>query len=42
MMRLPGGNEFPAPESGNVVKQLTYMGQELLNPASENTSISCW
>jgi len=34
LLRLAGGNEFPAPGIGNLAKQPTYMGQELLNPPS--------
>jgi hypothetical protein len=34
IMRLAGGFEFPAPGIGNLAKQPTYMGQELLNPPS--------
>jgi hypothetical protein len=34
IMRLAGGFEFPGPGIGNLVKQSTYMGQELLNPPS--------
>ena len=34
IMRLAGGDEFPAPGIGNRAKQPTYMGQELLNPPS--------
>jgi len=34
IMRLAGGFEFPAPGIGNLVKNSTYMGQELLNPPS--------
>jgi len=34
IMRLAGGYEFPAPGIGNLAKQPTYMGQELLNPPS--------
>ena len=33
-MRLAGGFEFPGPGIGNLAKQPTYMGQELLNPPS--------
>lgn len=34
LLRLAGGDEFPAPGIGNRAKQPTYMGQELLNPPS--------
>jgi len=34
LLRLAGGYEFPAPGIGNLAKQPTYMGQELLNPPS--------
>ena len=34
LMRLAGGFEFPGPGIGNLAKNSTYMGQELLNPAS--------
>ncbi len=34
IMRLAGGFEFPGPGIGNLAKQPTYMGQELLNPPS--------
>jgi hypothetical protein len=34
LLRLSGGHEFPAPGIGNLAKQPTYMGQELLNPPS--------
>jgi uncharacterized protein (DUF1800 family) len=34
ILRLAGGFEFPAPGIGNLAKQPTYMGQELLNPPS--------
>jgi hypothetical protein len=34
LMRLAGGFEFPAPGFGNLCKNPTYMGQELLNPPS--------
>jgi hypothetical protein len=34
ILRLVGGFEFPAPGIGNLAKQPTYMGQELLNPPS--------
>jgi uncharacterized protein (DUF1800 family) len=34
LMRLAGGFEFPAPGIGQLAKQPTYMGQELLNPPS--------
>jgi len=34
LLRLAGGNEFPAPGIGNLAKHPTYMGQELLNPPS--------
>src|SRR5215470_7867057 len=34
IMRLAGGFEFPGPGIGNLVKNPTYMGQELLNPPS--------
>jgi uncharacterized protein (DUF1800 family) len=34
IMRLAGGYEFPGPGIGNLAKQPTYMGQELLNPPS--------
>jgi hypothetical protein len=34
IMRLAGGFEFPGPGIGNLVKNSTYMGQELLNPPS--------
>ena len=33
-MRLAGGFEFPGPGIGNLAKNPTYMGQELLNPPS--------
>jgi hypothetical protein len=34
LLRLAGGFEFPAPGIGQLAKQPTYMGQELLNPPS--------
>ena len=34
LMRLAGGFEFPGPGIGNLSKNPTYMGQELLNPPS--------
>src|SRR5262245_38269902 len=34
LMRLAGGFEFPGPGIGNLAKNPTYMGQELLNPPS--------
>jgi Protein of unknown function (DUF1800) len=34
ILRLAGGFEFPAPGIGNLVKNPTYMGQEILNPPS--------
>jgi uncharacterized protein (DUF1800 family) len=34
IMRLAGGFEFPGPGIGNLAKNPTYMGQELLNPPS--------
>jgi hypothetical protein len=34
IMRLVGGFEFPGPGIGNLAKNPTYMGQELLNPPS--------
>jgi hypothetical protein len=34
LLRLAGGNAFPAPGIGNLAKHPTYMGQELLNPPS--------
>jgi uncharacterized protein (DUF1800 family) len=34
LLRLAGGYEFPAPGIGQLSKQPTYMGQELLNPPS--------
>jgi hypothetical protein len=34
LLRLAGGFEFPGPGIGNLAKNSTYMGQELLNPAS--------
>jgi hypothetical protein len=34
LLRLVGGYEFPAPGIGQLAKQPTYMGQELLNPPS--------
>ncbi len=34
LMRLAGGFEFPGPGIGNLAKNSTYMGQELLNPPS--------
>src|SRR5262249_40917509 len=34
LLRLAGGVEFPAPGIGQLAKQPTYMGQELLNPPS--------
>ena len=34
LLRLAGGFEFPGPGIGNLAKQPTYMGQELLNPPS--------
>jgi uncharacterized protein (DUF1800 family) len=34
LLRLAGGNGFPAPGIGNLAKHPTYMGQELLNPPS--------
>jgi uncharacterized protein (DUF1800 family) len=34
LMRLAGGFEFPGPGMGNLAKNPTYMGQELLNPPS--------
>jgi len=34
LLRLVGGFEFPAPGIGNLAKNPTYMGQELLNPPS--------
>ena len=33
-LRLVGGYEFPAPGIGNLSRQMSYMGQELLNPPS--------
>ena len=33
-MRLVGGAEFPGPGLGELSRQITYMGQELLNPPS--------
>ena len=33
-LRLVGGYEFPAPGIGNRSRQMSYMGQELLNPPS--------
>jgi uncharacterized protein (DUF1800 family) len=33
-MRLAGGAGFPAPGIGNLAKQTSYMGQDLLNPPS--------
>jgi hypothetical protein len=33
-MRLAGGFDFPGPGIGNLAKNPTYMGQELLNPPS--------
>ncbi len=34
LLRLAGGAEFPAPGIGNLAKQPSYMGQDLLNPPS--------
>jgi hypothetical protein len=34
ILRLAGGAEFPAPGIGNLAKQPSYMGQDLLNPPS--------
>src|SRR2546422_7492915 len=34
LLRRAGGFEFPAPGIGQLAKQPTYMGQELLNPPS--------
>jgi hypothetical protein len=34
LLRLAGGYEFPGPGIGQLAKQPTYMGQELLNPPS--------
>jgi uncharacterized protein (DUF1800 family) len=34
LLRLSGEHEFPEPGIGNLSKQPTYMGQELLNPPS--------
>ena len=34
ILRLAGGSEFPAPGIGNMAKQPSYMGQDLLNPPS--------
>jgi hypothetical protein len=34
LMRLAGGFGFPGPGIGNLAKNPTYMGQELLNPPS--------
>jgi hypothetical protein len=34
LLRLSGEHTFPAPGIGNLSKQPTYMGQELLNPPS--------
>ena len=34
ILRLAGGTEFPAPGIGNLAKQPSYMGQDLLNPPS--------
>ena len=33
-LRLVGGSEFPGPGIGNLSRQVSYMGQELLNPPS--------
>ena len=33
-LRLVGGYEFPAPGLGEIARQPTYMGQDLLNPPS--------
>jgi uncharacterized protein (DUF1800 family) len=33
-LKLVGGHEFPAPGIGELSKQATYMGQDLLNPPS--------